>query len=223
MGEFINSKENQHGFTLIELLVVIAIIAILASMLLPALGKAKDQAKRIACVNHFKNLGIAWNMYMGDHQTIPPYPSTCTPPGCLDADARHLRFRGVEEGAGPLYFAGYMTDGRIFYCPKTKYTNYEDHFPDANNNYWMSYWMRAAQTAGSMWKISDPGATCIMFDAGLFYAAIYPTYGDHETGFSTLFLDGHAVFVNLSSAAGIFHDWGSVSWPDAWERLDGEF
>ncbi|MDP7399949.1 MAG: hypothetical protein QF541_24005, partial [Lentisphaeria bacterium] len=76
-----------------------------------------------------------------------------------------------------------------------------------------------------MWKINDPGATCIMFDAGLFYAALYPTYGDHESGFSTLFLDGHAVFVNLSSAAGIFHDWGNVplSWPDAWERLDGEF
>ena len=110
-----------NAFTLIELLVVIAVIALLVAILIPALGRAREQAKKVVCEAHMKGLGVALRMYVDDYGRTHKSPNQGLWDNAWEQPAVVRKYRPDEPYAyWGIAYEPYSKNKKIFRCPSTR-------------------------------------------------------------------------------------------------------
>lgn len=205
-----------RAFTLLELLLVIAVIAVLAAFLLPAIGRARAKAQRLACMNNLRQISLGVRMYADDSSDAFPPPKDNFPPGAFTAYTKLMKSYLGMTTASP-------ERARLFACPAdTFYYEYDDsdrisqslHLQE--RYYYSSYAFNggnfpAGKPPVTRWpgiagrklsSIKDPVKTVLVAE----FAALLP-YSWHQPAGATghynnaqnmvSFVDGHVKFIKM--------------------------
>jgi prepilin-type N-terminal cleavage/methylation domain-containing protein len=223
MREDGNGRAPLHGFTLIELLVVIAIIAILASLLMPALERARESARMVACASQQRQLGLAIVVYANDENDEPPQGfgalNSCAyyAYACDNRAGQWLKYGGWL-GLSLLWRGGYARNPRQdFYCPAAYPT--DPGGPDSSTRGWntsatyviSSFYYRYAYGAPATRTLLQCSSTNKVeaFRADLAYLAVYrpaafwdsyhsgsnQNRGYHKLGYNVYYYNGVVKFM----------------------------
>jgi len=220
------------GFTLVELLVVIGIIALLISILLPALNKARDAAKTVSCASNLRQVGMAFNMYRNDNKLFfPPHwgdspyqwPSGSRTTLWYGFVARYLEWNGDTRK---------MTFSRVYRCPadtaadspdrqnqtyESIVLNAQEQSYGYNYTYYSSNFANMANTATHQ---KHPKQVLIVADSAVLIGPASPNYGyivwiqpttffplgnRHSQGVNALFGDGHVDYFKTAFLNDLAH------------------
>lgn len=169
--------KNKKGFTLIELLVVIAIIAILAGMLLPALNRARESARRIKCLNNIRQIAVAGHLYAADHREV--FPSG----------------NNIQNWAVELY-PDYTEDYTMFLCPSMN-TAPGTPVTDTTCDYAFVGNLKESDPADSFMLCDEPASTVDASGQVVFS----DTVSNHRSdGGNFGFVDGHVTWISTNGA-----------------------